>query len=330
MYESVLKEVLQAYGIEYTKAYDHQKGYRNEIWPVRTKDGRMVNVTFYKRERGIVDRIRRADAVSEYLQSHGMPTRQRIDPRILQLSGAGGVTNTAVYTYLPGETIPWEAYTMTHLKLLGKTMSDMHALLAGMPGNDLPSVYDEYNVIIKRMHQYFMQFTVKNAIEQKLRLSVDINRLDACAGIFAQCQALPARQALHMDFVRGNILFNAASPSDGRQLDGLAISGILDFEKTAVGSPIVDIARTLAFLLVDCKYKTTEKIEKYFLYSGYQKRGANKAIGDASLRLCLVKLFLVYDFYKFLRHNPYESLHSNEHYLRTRDILLEHDMIRYI
>jgi hypothetical protein len=30
---------------------------------------------------------------------------------------------------------------------------------------------------------------------------------------------------------------------------------------------------------------------------------------------------LLHDFYKFLLHNPYESLASNEHYIRTIALL---------
>ncbi len=73
---------------------------------------------------------------------------------------------------------------------------------------------------------------------------------------------------LHMDFVRGNILYS--------QNHELRISGILDFEKAAYGSPLFDIARTYAFLLVDCKYKSEKEIGKYFLRSGYIKRGKLK------------------------------------------------------
>lgn len=325
MYGSVIKDVLRAYDIEYTAIYDHQKGYRNEIWPVRTSDGQMINVTFYKREEGMIDRIRRTDAASEFLASRGMPTRQRFDTRILQVSGGDVTTNVSVYTYLPGQTIPWEAYTMMHLKLLGKTMSDMHALLMDMPRDPaFPFVYDEYHAIIGRMHRYFSQPSVKGAMKQKLKLRTEAACFEQHDSYLKECRALPGQQVLHMDFVRGNILFEESQPG------GLAISGILDFEKTAFGHPVMDVSRTLAFLLVDCKYKAPEKIEKYFLNSGYQKRGSAKDIGSDSLRLGLVQFFLMYDFYKFLRHNPYESLHENEHYLRTRDILLEHNMIRCI
>ena len=110
---------------------------------------------------------------------------------------------------------------------------------------------------------------------------------------------------------------------------------MLDFEKTACGHPLFDIARSLAFLLVDCKYKTDQQIRKYFLYSGYQKRGNNHLprvilIGknrSSDLLEKLVDIFLTYDFYKFLKHNPYESLNSNEHYQRTRELLLSRKMI---
>ena len=36
----------------------------------------------------------------------------------------------------------------------------------------------------------------------------------------------------------------------------------------------------------------------------------------------LVAMMLLYDFYKFLRDNPYESLDKNHHFRRTRDILI--------
>jgi Ser/Thr protein kinase RdoA (MazF antagonist) len=47
-------------------------------------------------------------------------------------------------------------------------------------------------------------------------------------------------------------------------LNNLAITGIIDFEKTAAGPRIFDIARTLAFLLVDCKAKTPAQVTNYF------------------------------------------------------------------
>jgi Ser/Thr protein kinase RdoA (MazF antagonist) len=329
MYESILGEVLRAYGIQPVNIRSSQKGYRNEIWPVELADGSICNVTFFKREDGIVDRARRADHVSEYLADAGFPARRRIDKRLLQIKTPTAVVYAGAYTYLPGVTIPWEAYTMDHLKLLGKAMSDMHSLLAVMPPFGLPSVYDEYTAIVQRMQRYFSEARVTEAIYHKLSVAIEPSVFTTCLATLNDCQENPGQQALHMDFVRGNILFDGTT-TPAYTLNKTALSGVLDFEKTASGLPVVDIARTLAFLLVDCKYKSAEKVYKYFLHSGYIKRGAGSIAVDETLLGDLVILFLLHDFYKFLRHNPYESLYANEHYIRTRDILHKRNMIRYV
>lgn len=318
MYRSILPDVLEMYDIKYQQIFDHQKGYRNEIWPILTTDNKMINVTFYKREDGIVDRIRRADKVSEFLAEVGMPARKRFDKRILTLKNKNTTTNVSVYEYLPGNTIPWEAYTMEHIKTLGETMSNMHELMSRIHTSGFPSVYEEYLTIIDRMKKYFADEQVVKAISRKLELKINIKKLDEYAELLDQYSMLPGQQVLHMDFVRGNVLFNETE-----------IAGILDFEKTTIGHTVVDIARTLAFLLVDCKYKKPEKVIKYFLYSGYLKRGNNKDIGNNETRVKLMEMFLFYDFYKFLRHNPYESLHLNEHYNRTKDILVKRGVVLY-
>lgn len=319
MYKSALLRVLEKFEINYLKIFECQKGYRNEIWPVLTSENIMINVTFHKRETGAIERIRRADAVSEYLSVRGMLTRKRFDNRTLTLRSGAATTNICVYNYLSGNTIPWEAYTMSHIKLLGQTMSDMHAHLSEMQTTNLPSVYEEYGHIIERMEVYFSKPSIQKAAKQKLKLSVVINSFEKYQQLFDKYASKPNQQPLHMDFVRGNILFKNG-----------VISGILDFEKTAKGNTVVDLARTLAFLLVDCKYKTNDKVYKYFVYSGYQKRGKNKDIGNDFDRNTFVEMFLFYDFYKFLLHNPYESLHLNEHFVRTRDILVKRGVISYL
>jgi Ser/Thr protein kinase RdoA (MazF antagonist) len=207
---------------------------------------------------------------------------------------------------------------MSHIKHLGMTMSNMHAHLSLIQPTNIPSVYDEYGLIIGRMKTYFAESTIKGVIKKKLGLEINTINLNRYDKLLQECRIAPGQQILHMDFVRGNILF-----------DGKIISGILDFEKTAVGHTVVDIARTLAFLLVDCKYKSADKVIKYFLYSGYQKRGRNKDIGNDLIRNQLVEMFIFYDFYKFLLHNPYESLYLNEHYVRTKDVLVKHGVISY-
>lgn len=316
MYEKLLGKVLEAYEIKAKRIFSSQKGYRNEIWPVITESGQMINVTFYKNEPAILDRINRADKVSEYLITMGLPTKRRYSPRLLTLKNERIVKYVGVYEYLPGETIPWEAYTMKHIKALGKAMSDIHSYLSQYPAESFPSVYDEYLLILSRMEEYFSDREVIGAIQKKLGVEVNTGKFAEFKELLAYLKAKPGQQALHMDFVRGNILFKDSE-----------ITGILDFEKTAKGHTVMDISRTLAFLLVDCKYKTADKVQKYFLVSGYKKRGMSKEIYFSEALGQLVKMFLMYDFYKFLRHNPYEFLKQNEHYLRTKHILFKYDVI---
>jgi len=315
MYEFALPKVLDAFHIKYIRIFNSQKGYRNEIWPVLTTENRVINVTFYKREGGIIQRIRRADKVSGYLREKGLPTRRRVNHEILSLKSGDFEVNICTYDYLSGTTIPWESYTMERIKALGHMMSDIHFYLSEMPKVNLPSVYDEYLLIIVRMKEYFSRSGVKSAMNIKLGFQIDSKRLSGHEKILKTYRNKSGQQALHMDFVRGNILFK-----------GNKISGVLDFEKTATGHVQMDVARTLAFLLVDCKYKVDEKVRKYFLHSGYQKKGLNKNIDFNKLEQ-LVEIFLFYDLYKFLLHNPYESLELNEHFVRTKDILVRYGVI---
>jgi Ser/Thr protein kinase RdoA (MazF antagonist) len=206
---------------------------------------------------------------------------------------------------------------MEHLKQLGQCMSDMHAVLSSFDYSGLPSVAGEYAATAERMQRYFADSGVAHAMQQKLGLTLNQNIFDGLQRMLAWARTLPGTHALHMDFVRGNILFT----------DGPQVTGVLDFEKTAAGNAAFDVARTLAFLLVDCKYKQPDKIRKYFLQSGYDKRGS-VPLPPLQLIDSLVPMFLLYDFYKFLRHNPYEPLTKNEHYIRTRDILLTHKILR--
>jgi Ser/Thr protein kinase RdoA (MazF antagonist) len=326
--EALVKRILAEYGMHDVDLLIPGKGYRNHSFPARLSDGSIVNLMLYKREPGMLQRVQRANAVANFAFAHGLPARHTHDERIVQLTTARGVGYASLYDYAPGVTIPWEAYTMKHIKQLGKYLSDLHAVLASYDADDLPSVAEEYRQINVRMRRYFASDGVKNALRQKLFIELNPDLFDSFDWLLSICEHLPDQQALHMDFVRSNLLFRDSEA-------GPVISGILDFEKTAFGSPLFDIARTLAFLLVDCKYKTTDKVRKYFLVSGYQKRGNAQLrdimviIGSKNARVLeeLLGLFLVYDLYKFLRHNPYECLDQNEHFVRTHKLLLELRML---
>lgn len=324
---ATVRHILHMYGVEATRLYPVQKGYRNQSYGAELADSRTVNVMLYKDEPDMLQTIRRINRLGAFLAEKNLPVRTPLSDRIVTLSKRNAVRYGCLYNYLPGETIPWEAYTQKHIKLLGQTLGQLHTALTTYSDPHLPRVSDEYSAIIGRMERYFSDKPARQAAAAKLGLQVPKKVFTRYLYILRFCEKLYHQQALHMDFVRSNILFS--------NTPNLHISGIIDFEKAAYGHPLFDVARTLAFLLVDCKYKPNDKVRKYFLDSGYQKRGGRRldhvyVIANGrrtSLLEELVNLFLLYDFYKFLRHNPYESLRQNEHYTRTRDLLLARGVI---
>lgn len=294
--------------MSYRQILPHQTGYRNHVYPIKLANGGTCNLIIYKNEPGILSRIKAVNSLGSFLAEYGFPARKLYKAGIVQLKSSLRTRYAALYNYLPGQTIPWEAYTMEHLKALGGAMGQLHTLLVGYDG-ELPSATYELRQYAKRMQRYFNQTGAKTALKDKLGLNAP--PIDFTA-ILDTCQNLPGQHALHLDFVRGNILFQ-----------NKIVVGVLDFEKAAHGHPILDVARTLAFLLVDCKYKPEVKIRKYFLTSGYNKRGLTKLDVAAPILESLIDFFLLHDFYKFLRHNPYESLPDNEHFMRTKALLVK-------
>ena len=306
----VAKKILQAYRLGFRRIGTPGHGYRNWVFPVDLTSGGRINIIIYKPEPDSLARIRRTNAIGNFVAVQGYPARQTFDARILCLKNARGQRYTALYSYLPGQTIAWEAYTMEHLKALGAAMGQLHHILENYSG-DLPNSIDELEMLQTTMQRYFAEPGVRRALATKLRLAPP--QLDFGA-FFDACRKLP-HQALHLDLVRGNVLFT-----------GKQVSGVIDFEKAARGPRLLDIARTLAFLLVDCKYKPAYKIHKYFLRSGYIKRARQQAV-DAALLESAVNFYLFHDFYKFLHHNPYESLPANEHFVRTRQRLMKQRLL---
>ena len=315
----LIARIARAYGIEPRAVAERQSGYRNHSYRITPVRGEPVNLIVYKREPGILERIRRANAISDALAALGLPTRRTLGP-ITKLHNDHYLRYTCLYTYLPGATIPWEAYTQDHLKLLGATMGHLHTALRHLPHPDLPPVTTEYAAIVRRMSLYFAGPEVQAALTTKLELHINSDLFARYEKLLRICENLP-QQPLHMDLVRSNVLFAESNPPK--------LTGILDFEKAALGHPAFDLARTLAFLLVDCKYKTETQVRKYFLYSGYHKRGG-RPLPRIQLVDALCNLFLIYDFYKFLRHNPYEFLPENEHFVRTRALLISRGLLQSV
>ena len=334
MYQRIVADAAQQFGLHAIHIKPPQKGYRNESYAITLASGEVVNLLFYKREPAIMERIRRADAFSEAAAQTGYPVRCRYDTRTLQIKTARGVSYAALYTYLPGATIPWESYSRGHIKLLGWAMSDLHALPTSGNTNRISNEIDE---LLERMKAYLCSPDVKGAMGAKLSLALHPAVFKRLHRLLTALEQSTLVAPLHMDLVRGNALFAPASPTDVWQIKNVALTGVIDFEKASAGPPILDIARTLAFLLVDCPLYSAAKIEKYFVVSGYNKRGTSQfdyakiVDGYTHYQLLhgLVGLFLLHDFYKFLRHTPYESLAENHHYTRTRDMLIQRDMLRY-
>ena len=357
----ILQQLLPRYSLSLIDILPVQKGYRNKVIPFETVERGRLALIIYKNEPEILNRIKNANCVSSYLAEQGYPVRSVMandkGQKIVRVLQGDNVFYAGIYQYLPGETIPWEAYTKKHIKQLGQMMSNMHYELMKLETRSLNEVTVEMEEQIDRMVDYFNLAGVRSAMRRKLGVTVRNSKFEIRnsklipqqkvhgerqtvnnkrqAGsiwerfrkLFKVLSAMP-QQPLHMDFVRGNVLFLGRESELGnqRRANGrrrtVQISGIIDFEKVASGPVVIDIARTYAFLLVDCKYKSSRDVTKYFLYSGYNKRGKNQ-LPDLKLMNALVGFFLIYDFYKFLRHNPYESLHVNEHFRRTTKFLIK-------
>lgn len=315
----ILQNIAEMYGLEIDSIIATEGGYRNLSHSFLTKDGRRLNFILYKREPDSVELIKRTNALGLHTARKGLSVRHPADERILKVGGRYG----SLYDYLPGETIPWESYSMKHIKLLGWGLAGFHTAAEDFTG-DLPNVEDVYLETCGRMESYFADQNVVRALREKLNLSVFLPDFNP---MLVEAKKL-TRTVLHMDFVRSNVLFGADS---ALRLGRTALTGMLDLEKAARGHQLFDLARTLAFLLVDCA-KPAEKVQKYFLESGYKKRGGRSVesvwFEGENLLEKLMTMFLVYDFYKFLRQNPFESLPENHHFLGTERILRDHKVLQ--
>ena len=317
------------YDIEVDKLRKLDGGFRNNCFHVFSKQGDFIFI-IYKSEKNIKNLILNAHFISKFLISKGFKTRipikSKSDQEISKFKIGGKYHFAALYNYLKGFTIPWEAYTRRHIKSIGKTLSDMHYSLRNIeiPKRlDLPIWKGVTLKEIRKMKIYFRK--VEPWITRKLKVKLDFKKIDK---LFNDIELLeyPKTNVLHYDFVRGNILF---SKKLDKNLDIYPIIGILDFEKVCIGPDIADAARTLAFLIVDCKYKSEETVRKRFLISGYNKRGKNRIEYDQEDLDNLTYYFWLRDFWKFLEHNPYEYLHMNEHYKRTERKLEDNNFIKH-
>jgi len=323
--------VKKYYCLSVSRVRKLEGGFRNQCFKVDS-DNKSYVLIIYKAEKGIRKLIDNAHSVASLLHSKGFPVRTNLKTKnekdYIYKKILGIYHFIALYNFLEGVTIPWEAYTRRHLKSIGKTLSDLHytfkqsevvkikRLRIDLPEWDLITSKE-----ISSMKKYFKK--VEPWIIKKLKLKLNWLNIDKTFKNLIKDTNTYPRNIMHYDFVRGNILF---SNKLNKNLDIYPITGILDFEKVCIGPEIADIARTLAFLLVDCKFKDVITVRKRFLISGYIKRGKNKLnhyIFKTKEFNNLLIFFWLRDFWKFLVYNPYEYLYMNEHYKRTRQVLLD-------
>ncbi|MBL8121126.1 phosphotransferase [Candidatus Saccharibacteria bacterium] len=331
-----LARICDVFGLHDVEFTGTTAGYRNTVYMFRSAEQDRC-LLVHKQEHDTVARLRRVNNLGWLMHAAGLPVRYPADTRILRLNGASVTRYATLQTWLPGETVPWEAYSMKHIKLLGWAMAELHGALRQVASAGFPSVVSEYEVIVGRMERYFSTPSVRQALASKLSIELLPASLELLKRFLTACRALNGQQLLHMDFVRGNVLYRPSIPRDRFTIGTVSLSGIIDFEKAAIGHPLFDIARTLAFLLVDCSGKTEAQIRKYFLQSGYQKRGQSQlqsvSVTDTNgdeydVLETAIDLFVLYDIYKFLRDNPYESLLNNYHFVRTRDLALHRKLLQ--
>ncbi|HEC64152.1 MAG TPA: hypothetical protein ENI23_02530 [bacterium] len=317
-FSSILEKIDDEYRMSLDLVGKYEDGFRNSVFKLLDKKTEKNYVLIvYKRESGIQQTINNAHLVAKFLSLKGFPTRIPIKTDKGKEKVNFKERYLALYNFLPGETIPWEAYTKKHLKAIGKTLSNLHFELREYKEVENLTLWrDLVAGEVKGMKKYFRE--VEQWIVKKLGIRNEELRIRKIFDFVMELDSNRA-QALHYDFVRGNILFSDRVLKDNTY----EITGLIDFEKVCLGPPVADTARTLSFLLVDTKFKDEKEVVKYFLDKGYNKRGNNKLqITNDKLKM-LISYFWLRDFWKFLLHNPYEDLYSNEHYLRTVEKLLE-------
>lgn len=319
--QKLISILQKKYNLEIETIHKYKEsGYRNLNLKVICKNA-TYNLVIYKNERGILNTIRNANAVSTFLATFNFPVRIPVltvqNLEIIKINKHYAV----LYNFLPGNTIAWEGWKMNHLKLLGKVMALFHNSLKNFEKSTLPDILQIVKFQIKEIKLYFDNKDVIKAIEEKLKLKLYFPLLNS---VFQKIKEIQSTEitTLHMDMVRGNILFGLKTKKKQFLLENFALTGVIDFEKVASGIVEFDLARTLAFLYVDCKYKSPKKVLKYFLHSGYFKHGKANLQADLSLLEILITYYLFYDFYKFLLYNPYEFLIQNNHFVRTVKFLI--------
>ena len=238
--DQLIHKILKPFGLaqQVLKIAAAESGYRNTIVPITLESGQKLSLIFYKREPGIVKKIQRANYVSHELAKKGWPTRQAMTNQnsqsIIRLAVNHQVQYCCLYNYLPGHTISWSDYSQKHLKLLGQVLGYLHYDLATIKPIIKKNELSEIVILRKNlteMNSYFCLKNVKSALEQKLNITQSSHCWQRWRDLLIVLEKAKPTQILHLDFVRGNILFNQLSDHNSTQSPVASKLG-LDFDRT--------------------------------------------------------------------------------------------------
>ncbi|MBD3329774.1 phosphotransferase [Candidatus Dojkabacteria bacterium] len=309
-----------------------EQGYMNLVFRIGSEKTSYICI-IYNRNRYNDSKAQRY--LSKSYQAAEFLSQNKIPVRTAYKNRNGGLISRAdfgdgkqrlfgLYKFLSGSTIPWESYTRRHLRSLGRTLNQIHRTWAEY--ENATGDFVKWNEYIEKDSKSMLEYFNRNEkfIKIKLGVKLDFSAYDLLIKSI-QTTFQTGFQLIHCDFVRGNILF-----SQKKLPKVYPITGVLDFEKVMAAPIQVDLARTLAFLLVDCKYKTREEIIKYFITEGYLWK-VEKGIPDSKLNFNeiqkLVNYFWMRDLWKLLQCNPYEDLSLNFHYDKTVQKLIKQKLI---
>lgn len=317
---SFLKRISEIYNIDFERVELYsESGYRNKNIKL-ISNNKTFNFVIYKNDIQDIQRIDAINSFSNHLSNLKFPTRKTIKTAkgesVIKVAFKNKNYLACLYNYLDGHTIPWEEWNRKHLTLLGQFMATMHIEAQEYKKEGLRLQKKIINKLIERQEDYFERYGIADAINSKLGVSLNKKKIDKLFKLVGELDEKD-ETILHMDLVRGNVLFKEEN-------NNVKLSGVIDFEKVAIGSIEYDLARTFAFLLVDCKFKAPKEIENYFLKS-YLKIYKNKI--DKKKFQILVNFFLLFDMYKFLIYTPFEALNNNEHFIRTKNLLISTGML---
>jgi Ser/Thr protein kinase RdoA (MazF antagonist) len=362
--ERIINILRKYYGFDFSNVLSIEiakidEGYMNNCIIIRLlpQNQRLViiiyNTNRYSEEKS-QNRIKNAYMAARVLNRNSIPVRIPLKtatspPKdFIEINVTDQKTTIlGVYNYLPGQTVPWESYTRRHLRAVGLYMRRIHHIWQQEDPNKYPFL-PKWTDYIRNDSQKLFKYFKKNQQYIKKKLDIEID-LDFIKTLKKQITNSPLHQPhlnqlVHQDLVRGNILFGSM-----KKKNIYPIHGIIDFEKILIANPITDLARTLSFLFVDCKYKTIPEIKKYFLDQGYfafetihnqkfpnapkQSKLKQETVTKEKNKKLLTELppfrhikhfmlyFWVRDLWKLLSRNPYQDLMHNFHYKQTSNRL---------